>query len=288
MSASTFNARFLPFLLVLFVLGTAGCGGTGLPGPLGSARPAEEQPPVDPIVSGTVYLWVGASKDALVSCGGLGCPEADNNYGLMGFLTVAGWQRATKAAYVYFDMPLLPPGAVVEEAYFEMYHGGQNEDGKTDDVQIPVARAAGLWSPRAITFANQPNKTAGLGETYINLNSQDWSGTPNIAGIIRDWMANPAANHGFVASWSPLKSPFIEKGFYSINDRSRTLTSMGLAPRLLLKVQLPDGFDSSNIFMPAFLPVGHDLPTTPGKAITMMRSAGGNSWPADWNVTLGF
>ena len=288
MSATSRPVRFLPLFLALLALGITGCGGSGLPGPLGASPAADEQPPVDPIVSGTVYLWVGASKDALVSCGGLGCPEADNNYGLLGFLTVAGWQRATKGAYVYFDMPLLPPGTVVEEAYFEMYHGGQREDGKTDDVQIPVARAAGLWSPRAITFANQPNITAGLGETFLNLNSQDWSGTPNIVGIIREWMANPASNFGFVASWSPLRAPFIEKGFHSINHPSRTLTDMGLAPRLLLKVQLPDGYDSSNIFMPAFLPVGHDLPTQPGKAITMMRSAGGANWPAEWNVTLGF
>ncbi len=288
MTTSTRNTRFLPLFLALFVLSTAGCGGTGLPGPLGAAPAGDEQPPVDPVVSGTVYLWVGASKDALVSCGGVGCPEANNNYGLMGFLTVAGWLRATKGAYVYFDMPLLPPGSVVEEAYFEMYHGGKNEDGKTDNVQIPVSRAAAPWSPRTITFANQPNKTAGLGETYLNLNSQDWSGTPNIMGIIRAWMANPATNFGFVASWSPGKSPFIEKGFYSINDRSRTLTDMGLAPRLLLKVQLPDGYDSSSIFMPAFLPVGHDLPTRPGQGVTTMRSAGGPSWPDSWDVTLGF
>ena len=284
------NRTFEVTRVLLFVLALAwlpGCGRTGgmTPvGPVGTTTPAPSEP-----VSGTVYIWIGAGKDAHVSCGrpAGGCPEGNTNYGLMGSLSVAGWELAIKSAYVYFDMPQLPDGTEIQEAYFEMYHGGAREDGKTDDVLIPVARVGSTWDPRTITYNNQPNKTPGARETAINLNSQDWSGTPNIVGIVNDWMANPQSNHGLVTSWSPLQAPYIEKGFYSINHPSRTLDDMGLAPRLLLKVQLPPGTDSNDIFLPAFLPVGHDLPTQPGQAITMMRTAGGAEWPADWNVRQG-
>lgn len=237
-------------------------------------------------VDGTVFLWVGADKDTYVSCGQAGppCPEENLSFGTHGNLVVARNGVALKKSYVHFGLPILPSGTAVEEAYLELFHPGQNEDGQTDDVNIPVGRAAASWSPHTMTFATEPNPQLTGAETSINLNSMEWSGTPNIVGIVNDWYDDPSSNHGFYIFYA-VQTPPIEKGFYSINDIRRTVDDLGLSPRLLLKVQLPDGQSTDDIQLPP-LPADNDIDFD-GQQVLMVRFNGGDDWPDSWGVRLG-
>lgn len=272
--------------LVLLAVAACGGGGGGTPGLMGGSGPSEMQPE-----TGTVFLWLGADKDATVSCGrpGDGCPDGNNNFGLHGFLTVEGRILGIQRIYTHFDLPTFPEGTVIEEAYFEMFHPAAREDGMTDDVKIPVTLANARWNPRTITWNNQPNPVTAGSINTINLNSQDWSGTGNIAGTVRSWLANPDGNHGLVTFWNTSMSPGIAKGFYSINDIRRRIDDLGPAPRLVMKITLPDGATTNDIVLSPFLQPDHDLPTQPGQAITMLEvSTGeGGNFPAAWDVKRG-
>lgn len=240
----------------------------------------------DPTASGTVYLWVSADKDALVSCGpaSSNCSEQNLNYGTYGFLAVANNGVGLKKSYVHFTPPTFPAGTEILEAYVELFHGGQNEDGQTDDVLIPVAHALAAWDPNTLTWANQPN-TQLVGEfTTVNLTSQDWSGTPDVAPLVQDWHDQPATNYGLVLYWNQ-QSLGIEKGFSSNNHTSRTQTELGQAPRLLIKIQLPDGTTTDDMTL-GFLPPDHDLGNLP-QPLTTVRFQSGDDWPAEWGVRKG-
>lgn len=233
-------------------------------------------------------MWIGSDKDAYVSCGDAGppCPEGELNYGDSGSLVVARNGIALKKIYIHFSLPELPSGSTIESAYLELYHPAQNEDGQTDEIDIPLGRAADSWSPGTITFENEPNAQLTGAESSINLNSMEWSGSPNIAGIIRDWynLADPSANNGFYIYWNQ-QSLGIEKGFYSNNDIRRKEDDLGLSPRLLLKIQLPDGSNSSDIEPPPIAP-DNDLEFD-GQEILVARIRAGSDWPDSWNVRLG-
>lgn len=236
----------------------------------------------------TAFMWIGSDKDAYVSCGTVGppCSEGEQNYGDSGSLVVARNGVALKKIYIHFSLPELPSGSTVETAYLELYHPAQNEDGQTDDINIPFGRAADSWSPGTITFENEPNPQLTGAESFINLNSMEWSGSPDIAGIIRDWynLADPSANHGFYIYWDQ-QSLGIEKGFYSNNDIRRKEDDLGLSPRLLLKIQLPGGSSSSDIDPPPIAP-DNDL-NFDGQEILVARIRTGSDWPDSWNVRRG-
>ena len=238
---------------------------------------------------GTAFMWIGADKDAYVSCGQAGppCSEEELNFGQHGILSVARNGVALKKIYVHFSLPDLPSESIIEEAYLELYHPGQNEDGQTDDINIPVALASGEWSPATLTLKNEPNIQLSGMEASINLNSAEWSGTGNIAGIIRDWynLSNPSSNNGFYIYWNQI-NPGIEKGFYSNNDIRRNAGDLGLSPRLLLRIKLPDGSSSDDINPPPIAP-DNDL-NFGGQEILVARiSGGGNQFPSSWNVRRG-
>lgn len=264
----------------------AGFLALGLVGCTGSSTGTDDSSPEHPVVSGTVFLWVGADKDGYVSCeaGGPPCPGENSNFGTNQFLRVAFSAVALKKAYVHFTLPQLPPGTEVQEAYLELFHPGTREDGKSDDVRIPVAPAAAPWSPMTLTLANEPNRQLIGGVSEIKLNSAEWSGTEDLAALVRGWLADRATNHGFYIYW-PDANAGIEKGFYSNNDSRRTASDLGLSPRLLLQVRLPEGRTSADISLPT-IPVDNDLPFD-GQSISMLRIAGGADWPASWSVREG-
>ncbi|MEL6771124.1 MAG: DNRLRE domain-containing protein [Bacteroidota bacterium] len=245
-----------------------------------------------PLATGTVYMWIGADMDATVSCGPLtvpGCPEADNNYGTQGGLSVSFNGVGIKRSYVHFGLPTLPEGSTVDEAYFEMYHGGQNEDGQSDDITIPVTLAGAPWKPLEITYNNQPNRsTSGSSGFGLTLNSMDWSGTADIANLVQSHFDSPATNYGYVVYWGSNAGNGIEKGFYSINDYRRTRTDLGLSPRMLVKVTLPPGYTTADIDLAPTLNADSDLNPRGSGPILMVRFASGTSdWPDAWNVTRG-
>jgi hypothetical protein len=235
--------------------------------------------------SGTVCLWIGADKDAYVTCGRtVGCEEGDHNHGQDIYLVVAGWELAHKRSYVHFLLPILPEGTEIMEAYLEFHHPGKNEDGNTDNVDIPVQKASGDWSPMDLTWNNQPAFTPSQLFT-IDLKSQAWSGSSNIVAAVTDMFGDPESDYGFVLWWTELTGVGIEKGFHSNNCMDRTASDLGSSPRLLVKIKLPSGKTTSDISLPA-LPLDNDLPFE-GQEILMLRFSSGSNWPEDWDVTVG-
>jgi hypothetical protein len=227
--------------------------------------------------SGIYFLWIGADMDATVDSS-----MPDVNWGRDGYNRVAlGGQ--TKRSYIHFLIPDVPEGTDVMEAYVELYHGGKNEDGKTDDIDIPFTEASDTWSATEITWNNQPAFTPG-GTHHIDLRSQSWSASDDLEGLVQGYFDDPDSHRGIVVYWSNL-SLLIEKGFTSNNDYRRTVSDMGLSPRLLVKISLPDGKTMDDVALPP-LSTGTDL-DFPGQEILMLRYSSGADWPPSWDVVDG-
>jgi len=222
--------------------------------------------------------------DTYVSCGRTsGCDEGDLNFGQHGDLVVALWQLAAKRTYIHFLIPNVPQGTQVLEAYLELYHPGEREDGYSDDVSIPFQEATEEWTPMELTWNNQPPFSPS-GRHYIDLKSQSWAGSDNISDMVQGYFDDPSSHKGIVVYWSNVAIP-LEKGFYSNNYIGRTASDMGLSPRLLAKIKLPPGKSISNVTLPP-LPSATDL-GFPGQQVLMMRYATGTDWPDDWDVQVG-
>ena len=238
--------------------------------------------------SGTVYLWISSDKDAYASCGATAsCEEQLRNFGTHNQLVVADWEFAHKRSYVHFPIPTLPDSTEILEAYIELFHSGKNEDGKSDDILIPVALSFAAWSPLTLNWSNKPEGTNPPGSHFsLKLESQAWSGSPDITGWVKQIFANPSTFFGFTFWWSQQMNGGlgIEKGFYSNNDLSRTQNDLGKAPRLLLKLKLPSGKTTNDITLPFFAP-DNDLTNLP-RPTTMMLFRSGSDWPSDWNVSF--
>ncbi|MCG6914303.1 DNRLRE domain-containing protein [bacterium BMS3Abin03] len=262
------------FLFIVLLTGTlivAGCKPiSSLPtGPVNTSQSSQ-----------TVYLWISADKDTYVSK-----DEKERNFRQSSNLSVAGSQIALKRSYVHFTLPTLPVSTKIEEAYLELYHSGKNEDGKTDDIMMPVAKCPFQWNPLTLTYEKEPTPiSTSEGSFRIKLRSQDWSGSENINVLMGDYFANPQDFFGFIIQWH-YQSLGIEKGFYSNNHISRTVSDLGLAPRLLVKLTLPDGKTVNDITLPSVLPADNDLNFNSGATVLMINSVtGGNNWPASWDV----
>ena len=230
-------------------------------------------------VSGTVAIWVSAEQDTYISCGRTSaCEEGDLNFGRHSPLAVAGLNLARKLSFVHFELPRLPAGTKILEAYLELNHNAQQEDGRTDDVKIPVSVPRIPWNAKTLTWNNNQNNPAFGGAYHICLRSFAWSGSPNIATDIQGRQKYDA-----FLSWTyPTSIPPIEKGFASANDASRTENSLGLAPRLLIRAQLPPGVSVNSRTFHTFQP-SEDLGKLPQPVLTSMGEATA-SWPASWNV----
>lgn len=241
------------------------CGGAPLPAGGGSSS-------VD-----YVYLWIGADKDAYTSL-----MEPETNYGDISHLSVAFWGGSTpfgssahmKKAYVHFHLPILPTGTIVHEAYIELYHNAQSEDGHSDDVSIPVNLVDEYWDPTTLTWNDQPchpsSDCPSTGAT-IDLQSFDWSSSGDIAGYVENAFDDPDSHHGFLIHWADFANG-IEKGFVSNNHHLRTATDMYNAPRLLVKLELPSGTTVNDIVQPA-MPADSDISFSAGMS-TLQKNLG--------------
>ena len=228
--------------------------------------------------AGTMYVWTGADMDATADI-----TTPDVNWGGDGYNRVALATNKGKRSYIHFMIHNFPEGTTVLEAHMELYHGAKNEDGMTDDIDIPFQEAGAAWSAMEITWNNQPPFTPG-GSHTIDLISQSWSPSDDIAGIVQGYIDDPSSHLGVVVYWVN-QALYIEKGFSSNNDISRTAASMGKAPRLLAKINLPDGKTIDDVTLPGF-PAGTDL-DFPGEEILMFKYSSAADWPADWNVVTG-
>jgi hypothetical protein len=245
----------------------------------------KDQALAPPTASQTMCCWIAADKDTYASFGRTG-EEGDLNFGLHGTLPVAVGPVGRKRIYLNFARPNFPAGTEILFAKMELFHPGKNEDGTTDDIQIDVASIrTEPWSPATLTWNNRPDRnTPHMAEFAIALRSQAWSGTGNIKGFIDDMFANPSTHYGFMIGMADgFFSNQIEKGFYGNNDIRRKQDDLGLSPRLLLKVRLPQGKTMNDVTLP-FLPTDNDLGRIP-KPVTMVRFVQTDEFPTDWNVS---
>ena len=231
--------------------------------------------------SGTVYYWISTDADTYVECIGVvgPCQSFDVDRSGSDGLVVAHTASVIKRTYVNFPKPAFPPGTKIEEAYFELYHSGKNEDGKTDNIQLSVTRVRNAWSAGQLRYVNQPVPVESGGEFRMRLESQAWSGTQNIGFDMNQDLIDGSTLEGFVVFISPFE-PGYEKGFYSGNHTSRTLGDLGFAPRLLLKVTLPEGMSTDDVTFPGL--------HTDGSAGSFFGIEFRNSsnWPADWDIAI--
>lgn len=225
--------------------------------------------------SGVVYLWIGADMDATVDI-----TMPDVNWGNDGYNRVALGTTKAKRSYIHFMIPNFPEGTTVLEAHLELYHGGKNADGVTDEIDIPFLEASDTWRADEITWNNQPAFTPG-GTHFIDLISQSWSASDDYGPEVQAYINDPSSHRGIVVYWAST-ALYIEKGFSSNNSITRTAAAMGEAPRLLAKIRLPEGKTMSDVTLPTF-PEGTDL-SFPGEEILMLRYASASDWPEDWDV----
>ncbi|HET8564007.1 MAG TPA: hypothetical protein VFM35_09065 [Candidatus Binatia bacterium] len=101
---------------------------------------------------------------------------------------------------------------------------------------------------------------------------------PNIASEIQERQEYDAFLHWLY----PTATSPIEKGFASANDTTRTENDLGLAPRLLIKAQLPPGTAITNRVFRTFQP-GEDLGRLPQPVLISIAEATA-SWPPSWQV----
>lgn len=232
-----------------------------------------------------LFVWIGADRDAVVRCSGAECSDGDVSYGLEGSLAISNEPGEAKASYVHFHLPELPPGAEVVEAYLELHHGATREDGRSDDRCLPVAPAASAWTWTELTWNGQPN-TIGLGAGgpfAIALRSDAWSGTGDIGEHVADLMGGTAPNHGFAVFAPGAAGGPVDKGFESTNGASRAADDLGLAPRLLVRVHVPDGVEGDFVVPP--LPPDNDLQFD-GQTTALGRVSAGDDWPEIWHASI--
>ena len=224
------------------------------------------------------YYWIMADADTYVECvkAGGACVPVEANYAGRPLVTSHN-ALGIKRSYVDFPLPDFPQGTTVEEAYVELFHSGTNEDGKTDNISIDVTRVRTPWIADDVHYENQPVRTGGGGEFQIKLKSNNWSGTSDIAFAMNQEISNPSDFHGFVAFISR-PEPGYEKGFYSNNDNSVIQDGLGQAPRLLLKVELPEGVSVNDIGFP------ERHTDANGSQVFGSRVRQTTDWPSDWQV----
>src|SRR5437016_1770403 len=78
--------------------------------------------------SGVTYMWIGAASDTKIDA-----DYPNTNFSQAGDLTfarahIAGASAWYAKSFVKFQVPKLPAGTKVDEAYFEMFHSGTTED----------------------------------------------------------------------------------------------------------------------------------------------------------------
>lgn len=229
--------------------------------------------------AGTLFLWIGADRDAFTTCSlSTSCTAGGPNNALAGEIQVANEEQLEqKRGYVHFALPTLPADAVIERAYLELYNPATMGDGRSDDLCIPVVRLLEPWDPFTLDWQNQPLTSAMGGDSALSLRSNAWS-SADVTVAVREHYADPATNHGF-ALYVPAGVQ-ADKGFYSNNATSRTVDELGLAPRLLLEVTSKRG---GELRFPQTLDQSTDLPFR-GASTLMGRAVLADDWPDDWAV----
>jgi hypothetical protein len=261
------------------------------------------QNPLSPVspndASGTVYMWIAPYTDTKISS-----ENPDMNYKNSADLTagradIPGNVSNYQVSYIKYLMPFLPDSTQILESYFEVYHSGQTEDGTTDDVYLNLSEVGVKWNADSVTWNHGPDGgkfTPGANPMKIKLHSQDWSGTTDITPLVKRLIADTASNTEFRLTIGDQRNFF--KSFYSNNDyhgngndAHRSDSTLGLAPRILIKIVLPAGKTTKDIYYPA-LPPDTDITLgrftfTRGYVWMANYASGTPDWPATWGVKKG-
>jgi len=224
-----------------------------------------------------VYYWISSDADTFVECNTQsgGCSGDSTDHSGFDFLSVTHNENSIKRSYINFPKITFPQGTEIQEAYFELFHNAKNEDGKSDDILIDVNRVHINWNAGTIRYSNQPIPTGNGAEFNMKMKSQNWCGTINISTEMQTDLMGVSDFQGFLVSIQNF-FPGYEKGFCSGNHRSHTLTDLGLAPRLLLRVKLPNGQTNNDVL------IGPGHTDGSGTNFIGYRFQTGNSWPVDW------
>lgn len=281
------------------VLGLAALVSACMPGGVGSPLFGSR---LTPVMEGTAegefaYVWLAAVKDADVRCAAPGCADGGTRYGDLPALNLAlgdAMPPGIQKAYVAFYLPGFPPGTEVVEAHLNLFE--QSEQIPSTSPR-PVDLVPGPWDPMRISYDRQPVPPGARGEMVGEIGGfggrNEWRGMrASVSALVRAvtaHLADPSSNHGFVIQNFPDDSGLYLRSFSSLNHPTRTASDMGQAPRLLLKLRLPEAAPSlsaANVVLPP-LPAETDLDETlPPGEVLVMRVAGGEDWPDDWDVAV--
>jgi hypothetical protein len=232
-------------------------------------------------LTGRVAIWVAAEEDAFIKSN-----QPQQNFGRSISLGVDGGPAQYEYTYLRFSLPSLPVGTTIMTAHFELYHGGINDDGRGTDYELlGVRQPTAPWSAITITYDNAPNRPGHDGPAVpgvgVCVNPRDWSPSGEIAGGIGSaYHQNRRAVDFYVLRD---RTPPVGRGFYSNNHLSRHQDELGLAPRLLMIVQLPDG---AYIDAQTWEEFGsaHDQGTLSQSVLMSKAEQAVPSWPSSWGV----
>jgi hypothetical protein len=275
------------FLALLAITIFSGCGSVTNP---------FVPPPAPPTTA--LYVWCAPVADTKIDA-----DYPDQNFSTSGDNTFArahipGIVAWYVKSYVKFQLPHFPAGTKVDEAYFEMYHSGTTEDGTTDNTRFNVSPVGRQWSADTITWNNGPDMrgvTSGVNPWKVILHSNDWCGTTNIADTISSWLIDTTKNTGFRIEIGDQQNFY--KSFYSNNSfigsrnsGGRTDSTLGKAPRIIMKVELPAGTSTSDITFGSIEPdtdIKFGAFTMSKGYILMANWITASDWPAAWGVKKG-
>ncbi len=268
-------------LLVLFIFGSiAGCKNN----PIASSG-----------TSTTPYaIWIAAVTTTYISDAPT---DTGSNFMLQGYSTIQLWDipgivSHHEVSYVRFVLPSLPAGSTIDSAYFELYHAATDEDGTTDATQFWVSEVGTGWGADTMTWNNGPDHGKYFqppSPMVCPLHSVDWCGTTDISSIVHKWFTNPATNTGFRLDLANQKNFY--KAFNSNRTFTRTDSTLGLAPRLLLIVRIPDTASLAPLRTFAQLPPDANVRlgtySRRTNLVIMDSIQAGSDFPSSWNAKKG-
>ena len=274
----------LPLLCLLAVIpALVSCGGSG-----GNEFIQEGQE----TAALAMWIWLAADQDTSARCQAPGCIGGDFPFGSDPDLLASTEPADLGRTYVQFTMPNLPTGSVIEEAYLELFQSGAV--GTFGQQTVSVVPVEDPWRPGTLTYNSQPRSFPGINEfeTTPSGNGSGWWTSPNLKVYADYKLANPQLNYGFVTtSVRDLSKPPGQQDtgivrFRSNNHSSRTVTTVGQAPRFVLRVTLPAGSTVADVTIPPLAP-GHDLLTNPAGQSARALISEGPTVPTGWNVGAG-
>ena len=275
---------FRSAVAVFVVVGLTACDGAGARNTVAGGGPGT------PPAQEEVFLWLSAWEDTYaVSSPG----NANVNYGRSSTLLLGRTNVSRSELFVRFQLPGLPAGSVVEEAYLQLFANDQLAGYPSQAAQVPI-HEVDPWQAPTVTWDNRPLAQALRG--YLNVVPNDWARSGNLAGVVQRHVDDPNTNNGFALTSDLFPAPVPAINFVSLgNDHtpsmfglSYTGLDVSAAPRLLVRVKLPVGATAADVVAPPSDNPSDRLGMGDGSgffpAPPRMLLERGGAWPVAWNV----